>query len=969
MDVMDSLINKADYFIEQSHEVLMQGGCGVLQGQPLYRKLAAVYAEEATKTPRIKSISLTHKLLEKLVRRENLNCLVVNLYRGNEGYSLAIKMSSGLETETVRLSYEEDVFLTYIDNEKLPPMLLDLLDESNIEIYHSGCVIAEVRDYRRTLDSSYDTRYILLRPTSQSVVADVASMTRERDWSPEERLHLEAEIINRTAPPLNLSPSPMVAIINNKLHQRKYKFSTVPIKRAARRFSQISQNRQKHFEEAAAPKCLRLFNFLHSKKDKRPCAKNITKPMNQVSMDDSPDLLVPDTIDVPKFARTYERPNYTTDNSLIFIEELVLETERGQGRIYHTKLTISQRKTDEVYFGELYVDRDYQEGKQNGSTCKFQLGTQQQVCRYIQQFKEIFTEDWRKSVKITHRVAGQAAYSTYMPGSRDKKDVELLKQSAGQPGQQQIQVQQQQSSTGQQSQQQQTQTGQQSVAVGAGSGGGVVTPTASATTVTSHTPQNVIIVSNGEGGVKKSVTVVTKPIAVTSTPALTSLISAQPAQQTSGGHQVVVARSANLTNILAGRGTASAAGMAGGITGATKLAVDVKTGVGGTKISLPSLTTQLNRSSVTAYSQAIPKTQPSTPSLTALLKGSIPVSTQAVSVPRPQVVSLVGGIPDSTAHTKPSSADASTSSLNVSGLQQLLAGTPSADNPAPQRGGPSLLDRLSAQSSSSVATPAAASNKDGVVKVGTGGGSSGQGSVGGSAAAAVLRSDSGSGGPPPNVNIASLNLPGLNVAGLQSLTTNLGGLQNVQVTIPGLAVPISLSLNVPVSSSTGVILSSPPPASVATKVSGTTAVTSAATVMIASQPTLQQGQVVQLPISQLNSSQLAAQLAKSTGQQGATSSSIPVLQGTGTVMSGGEGSIASGHATTSQASVVALTASKQQLQQALLKPGSLSSLSTQLQLQQKLAALAKRSQQQQQQQQTQQQQTQQQQTQQQQQQS
>ncbi|MPC48400.1 hypothetical protein E2C01_042172 [Portunus trituberculatus] len=54
---------------------------------------------------------------------------------------------------------------------------------------------------------------------------------------------------------------------------------------------------------------------------------------------------------------------------------------------------------------------------------------------------------------------------------------------------------------------------------------------------------------------------------------------------------------------------------------------------------------------------------------------------------------------------------------------------------------------------------------------------------------------------------------GLNVAGLQSLTTNIGGLQNVQVTIPGLAVPISLSLNVPVSSSTGVILSSPPPAS------------------------------------------------------------------------------------------------------------------------------------------------------------
>ncbi|CAL4183202.1 unnamed protein product [Meganyctiphanes norvegica] len=234
MELMESLINKADYLVEQSHELLVQNGGDALQGQPLFKKLASIYAEEAVKIPRLKSISLTHKLLEKLVKLENLNCLIVNLYRGNEGYSLAIKMSSGLETETVRLPYHEDNFLTYIDQEQLPPMLLDLLDESNIEIYHSGCVIAQVRDYRRTIDQTYDTRYVLLQPTAQSLAADIATMTRDRDWTPEEKLHIEAEIVKRTAPPLNLSPSPMVAIINNKLHQRKYKFSTVPIKRAAK---------------------------------------------------------------------------------------------------------------------------------------------------------------------------------------------------------------------------------------------------------------------------------------------------------------------------------------------------------------------------------------------------------------------------------------------------------------------------------------------------------------------------------------------------------------------------------------------------------------------------------------------------------------------------------------------------------------------------------------------------------------
>lgn len=49
----------------------------------------------------------------------------------------------------------------------------------------------------------------------------------------------------------------------------------------------------------------------------------------------------------------------------------------------------------------------------------------------------------------------------------------------------------------------------------------------------------------------------------------------------------------------------------------------------------------------------------------------------------------------------------------------------------------------------------------GSVKIGGGSNTSGQTNVVGSAAAAVLRSDSGSGGPPPNVNIASLNLPGV----------------------------------------------------------------------------------------------------------------------------------------------------------------------------------------------------------------
>jgi hypothetical protein len=47
----------------------------------------------------------TH-LLDKLVRKEKLNTLVLSLYPGNEGYSLMIRGRSGADAETMKLPYE-----------------------------------------------------------------------------------------------------------------------------------------------------------------------------------------------------------------------------------------------------------------------------------------------------------------------------------------------------------------------------------------------------------------------------------------------------------------------------------------------------------------------------------------------------------------------------------------------------------------------------------------------------------------------------------------------------------------------------------------------------------------------------------------------------------------------------------------------------------------------------------------------
>lgn len=74
--------------------------------------------------------------------------------------------------------------------------------------------------------------------------------------------------------------------------------------------------------------------------------------------------------EVFKYAKQYEKSRETTDCSVHLIEEYILETERGQGRIYRIKLTILQRLSNLEYLGELYVDRDYKEGEKSGASCR-----------------------------------------------------------------------------------------------------------------------------------------------------------------------------------------------------------------------------------------------------------------------------------------------------------------------------------------------------------------------------------------------------------------------------------------------------------------------------------------------------------------------------------------------------------------------------------------------------------------------
>ncbi|KAM5291074.1 transcription factor SPT20 homolog [Glossophaga mutica] len=281
-------------------------------GKSLHDKLYDLYVEECGKEPEVtEELICNVNLLEKLVQRESLSHLVVNLYPGKQGYSLMLKGPSEPHSETIRLPYEERKFLEYLDAEELPPALVDLLEKSGLTIFHSGCVIAEVRDYRQGSNAEppgYQSRHVLLRPTMQTLACDVQSITSDnQEWTQEDKLLLESQLILATAEPLCLDPSVSVACTANRLLYNRQKMNTPPMRRNFKRYSTASLNEQQELSCSPAP---------HKKSEKSQAAEQndfkISKAGNCVDMwKQRPcDLAVPSEVDVEKYARQERSVKY-----------------------------------------------------------------------------------------------------------------------------------------------------------------------------------------------------------------------------------------------------------------------------------------------------------------------------------------------------------------------------------------------------------------------------------------------------------------------------------------------------------------------------------------------------------------------------------------------------------------------------------------------------------------------------------
>ncbi|KAF6376839.1 hypothetical protein mRhiFer1_016399 [Rhinolophus ferrumequinum] len=436
---LELALDRAEYVIESARQRPPKRKYLSSGRKSVFQKLYDLYIEECEKEPEVKKLRRNVNLLEKLVMQETLSCLVVNLYPGNEGYSLMLRGKNGSDSETIRLPYEEGELLEYLDAEELPPILVDLLEKSQVNIFHCGCVIAEIRDYRQSSNMKspgYQSRHILLRPTMQTLICDVHSITSDNHkWTQEDKLLLESQLILATAEPLCLDPSIAVTCTANRLLYNKQKMNTRPMKRCFKRYSRSSLNRQQDLSHCPPPPQLKLLDFLQKRKERKAGQHydlKISKAGNCVDMwKRSPcNLAIPSEVDVEKYAKVEK--SIKSDDSQPTVwpahdvkDDYVFESEAGN-QYQKTKLTILQSLGDPLYYGKIQPCKEDEESESQMSPSQFIIGSKTDAERVVNQYQELVQNEAKCPVKMSHSSSGSASLSQLSPGKEAEQQPETV---------------------------------------------------------------------------------------------------------------------------------------------------------------------------------------------------------------------------------------------------------------------------------------------------------------------------------------------------------------------------------------------------------------------------------------------------------------------------------------------------------------------------------------------------------------
>ncbi|KAL4695343.1 hypothetical protein H8959_000438 [Pygathrix nigripes] len=401
-------------------------------GKTLQEKLYDIYVEECGKEPEDpQELRSNVNLLEKLVRRESLPCLLVNLYPGNQGYSVMLQRKDGSFAETIPLPYDERTLLNYLDAEELPPALADVLDKASVNIFHSGCVIVEVHDYRQSSNMQppgYQSRHILLHSAMPTLAHEVNTMTTDvQKWSQEDQFPLESQLILETAEPLCLDPSVAVACSANRLPYNKQRMNTDLMKQCLERYSWPSVRSQQEQSDCSPPPELTVSTSGQKEERKagQPCELDIAKAGSYVDMwkQRSCDLAVPSEVDVEKLAKGCQPITAAEPKLPVWpaqeVEDLFGFAWEAGSQAWDTEPDIMQSFNDPFFCGEIQPHKKAGQKSQKSPWQPFpddhsaglRPGSETDAGRAVSQAQESVQSRVKGPGKMSHSSSGPASVS------------------------------------------------------------------------------------------------------------------------------------------------------------------------------------------------------------------------------------------------------------------------------------------------------------------------------------------------------------------------------------------------------------------------------------------------------------------------------------------------------------------------------------------------------------------------------
>lgn len=121
-----------------------------------------------------------------------------------------------------------------------------------MSLFYDGCIIAEIRDFRRlsgdiNSSASPEIRHVLLQASTQTLVADLNSICNSGHyiWTQEDKYSLESQLLVATQPALCLDPSPRVAVARSHALAQSSRAFTADrrLKRFALRYTEAYRRR------------------------------------------------------------------------------------------------------------------------------------------------------------------------------------------------------------------------------------------------------------------------------------------------------------------------------------------------------------------------------------------------------------------------------------------------------------------------------------------------------------------------------------------------------------------------------------------------------------------------------------------------------------------------------------------------------------------------------------------------------